>query len=500
MKHQSRFIKPFFLVIGFIASTMAGLNWNIGIATWIAPVFLLYYSKNTKWSSFIWFYLVMALSTSLSKSAENLSGIFIIYITTGLSHGLIASLPYIIEKLIVRKADKFFTTLAFPSAVVLIEFLLSLLLGIWGNNSISQYHNSSLIQISSVFGIFGISFLIAWLASIINWIINLQFELKIIKKGLGIYIFIFVSVILYGQIRIAFFQPKSKTVKVSAIVSEVDIHKEFEKMEDEIMELSKNYNMEIPDSIYSSPTDIRLQIQKTAEALNNGAKIVVWNEISLILKKPQEEKLIQEIRKQCLNNNAYVLIAFLEKNYSELPKPFNNKSILITPKGEIAWEYLKFYPTPLERFIINRGEKTLPFIETEYGRIGSVICADLDISNYIKQAGKNKIDILLVPAFDWKEVVHYHSNMAVFSAIQYGFSIVRANGKGIVGFFDYHGNIVSHTNTFISDSKINYAELPVKSKSTIYSKIDDLLVLLAGLLLLFLIGWRIKSSAPNICN
>jgi len=484
MKHQSKFIKPIVLIAGLIASTLSGLNWNIGIATWIAPIFLLYYTKNTKWSAFIWFYLVMALSASLSKTAENLSGIFIIYLTTGIFHGIVNSLPYIIDKLIVKKTEGFYTTFVFPSAVVLIEFLLSLLLGIWGNASVSQYYNISLIQISSVFGIYGISFLIAWFASVINWIIKHNFETRIIKRGLGIYALVFVSVIFYGQIRIAFFQPKSGTVKVSAIVSDVDIHKEFEKMGDEIIELSKDYKREIPDTVFSDSVDIESQIQKTGEALKNGAKIVVWNEISLILKKSQKEMLIQEIKDLCLSNNAYVLIAFLEKNDSKLPKPFNNKSILITPKGEIAWEYLKYYPTTLERLIINNGEKIIPCIDTEYGRFGNVICADLDISNVIKQAAKNKIDILLVPAYDWGKITPYHSNMAAFAAIQYGFSIVRANGKGIAGFFNYQGNMISQVNTLISDSKINYAEIPVKSTFTIYSKIGNAFVFLCILFLL----------------
>lgn len=497
MEHQGKFIKPIILIIGFIALTISGLNWNIGIAAWIAPIFLLYFTKNSKWTAFIWFYIAMALSASLSKTAENLSGIFIIYITTGLSHGLIYCLPYIIEKFVVKKEDKFFTTFVFPSAVILIEFLLSLLLGIWGNASIAQYYNSSLIQISSVFGVYGISFLIAWLASTINWIIKHNFESRIIKKGLGIYILVFVSVIFYGQIRITFFQPKSETVKVSAIISEIDIHEKFEKMEDEIIELSKNNNLEIPDSIFSSLIGINSQIQKTNEALKNGAKIVVWNEISLILKQSQIEMLVQEIKEQCLNHNAYVLIAFLEKNNSELPKPFNNKSILITPKGKIAWEYLKFYPTPLERLIVNSGERKIPFIDSEYGRIGNVICADLDISNYIKHAAKNNIDVLLVPAYDWEEVTPYHSNMAAFSAIQYGLSIVRPNGKGIVGFFNYLGNPTVQINTLYSGEKIIYADIPIKSVTTIYSIIGNLLVYISILFLLFVLGLKIKSSAPN---
>ncbi len=419
MNPQKKITKYAILTFGLIAYTFSGLNWNIGIAAWIAPIFILYFTKNSKWPEFLFLFLGMALSAAISKTAENLSGLFMIYITTGLSHGVINSLPYIFEKLLTRREDRFYMTLIFPSAVVLIEYLLSLGLGIWGNSSIAQYYHFNLIQITSVFGIFGISFLVAWLASVINWIINKGAETDSLLKALGVYGLVFFAVLLYGGIRTSIFPPRSETVKVGAIVGDTDIHEVFNEWEDNVIELSKNYDLDIPDRVFSNTAAIESQIEKTNEALNNGAKIVVWNEISLILKQPQLDSLLLQIRNLCRKNKAYVLTAFLEKNNSALPKPFNNKSVLITPDGEIAWAYLKAYPHPLEKLIMNRGDASIPFIDTEYGRIGNAICSDIDLSGYISQIGKKSIDILLVPAFDWEEVTPYHSNMAAFAAIQY---------------------------------------------------------------------------------
>lgn len=484
-------IKYVILIIGLIGYTFAGLNWNIGIAAWVAPVCLLYFTKNTRWSGFLFLFLGMALSAAISKTAENLSGLFIIYITTGVTHGAINSVPYLIEKLLVKRGNKFYSTLIFPSAIVFVEYILSLGLGIWGNPSIAQYYNFNLIQITSLFGIFGISFLVAWFASLLNWIVSNGFEAKYIEKGLSVYGFVFAAVLLYGGIRTTCFPPQCETVKVGAIVSETDINQVFEKWEDEIIELSKDYDREIPEDVFSSSSAIESQIKRTEEALSQGAKIVVWNEISLILKRSQVDSLLQQIKKQCEGKRAYVLIAFLEKNSGSLPKPFNNKSILVTPDGEVAWEYIKSFPHPIERLVINKGEATIPFMDSEYGRIGNVICADLDLSGYMSQAGKHAIDMLLVPAFDWKEITPYHSRMAAFTAIQNGVSIVRSNGKGIVAFYDYQGNALAKTNTFISDSKINYAEIPVKSTTTVYAKIGNLFAYICILFLLVILGLRI---------
>ena len=494
MHLQDNPVKYVFLFLGLIGYTFAGLNWNIGIAAWIAPVFLLYFTRNAKWSGFLLFYLGMAVSATLSKTAENLSGLFIIYITTGLSHGVINSLPYLIEKLLVRRKNGFYYTLIFPSAVVLTEYLLSLVLGIWGNTSIAQYNHLNFIQITSLFGIFGISFLIAWLASIVNWFIIRGFGKKTLIMGLSIYGAVILAVLIYGTIRTNMFPPQSETVRIAAIVGDENIHEIFSKYEEEIIEYSRNGQLDIPEDLFSSDATISSQFNKTTEAILDGARIVVWNEISLILKQTQQDSLLFQLKNLCSENDVYVLAAFLEENMGTLPKPFNNKSVLITPNGEIAWEYLKSFLNPLEKLIINRGEAVIPFIDTEYGRIGNVICADLDVPRYISQAGTNRIGLILVPAYDWEEITPYHSNMAAFTAIQSGASIVRANGEGIVAFYDYQGNALARMNTFKADTKILCAEIPVQSTTTVYSIIGDAFVYFWIIFLMIVAGLRITEK------
>ncbi len=185
---------------------------------------------------------------------------------------------------------------------------------------------------------------------------------------------------------------------------------------------------------------------------------------------------------------AFVLIAVLEKNSGDQPKPFNNKSILVNPGGEISWEYLKHFLNPLEGLVINKGGGPIPYVETEFGRIANAICSDLDLTAYISQIGKESVDILLVPAYDWEAVTPYHAHMAAFAAIQYGVNIVRANGKGITAFYNNRGNLLEQSNTFTSDSKITYAELPLTKATTLYSLIGNLFVYLLMLFLLAIVG------------
>jgi apolipoprotein N-acyltransferase len=142
----------------------------------------------------------------------------------------------------------------------------------------------------------------------------------------------------------------------------------------------------------------------------------------------------------------------------------------------------------------------IPFIDSEYGRIGNVILADLDLPRYMSQIRTKRIELLLVPAYDWEEITPYHSNMAAFAAIQYGASLVRANGKGIVAVYDYKGNALARKNTFTADSKIVYAEIPIQSTTTVYSIIGDAFVFFWIIFLLIVVGLKIAKNIGHSTN
>jgi len=60
MMTNHRVTKYLILLLGLIAYTFAGLDWNVGMAAWVAPALLLYYSKNAKWGGFLFLFLGLA--------------------------------------------------------------------------------------------------------------------------------------------------------------------------------------------------------------------------------------------------------------------------------------------------------------------------------------------------------------------------------------------------------------------------------------------------------
>ena len=498
MKINNEIRKVLLLLIGGIGITLSGINWNIGIAAWIAPVFLLLYSRNAKWFQMVFFFLVVAISGTLSQTSSNLHHLASVNITNGLFFGVTYSIAYVLDKLIYRKEDRFYYTLLFPSAIVLVEFSVSSLIGTWGTIPHTQYQLKSILQLSSITGIFGITFIVAWFSSVVNWAFEKKNDWQVVSKSILIYGSILCFVLLYGDLRNRFQIPAGDSVKVAAVISETDIHKIVENEKDALEELSKSYNAKIPSRVFSDSHAIETLLMRTCDASKQGAQIIVWNEIALVLNQDQKKDLVTEVKSICLKDNVYVLLAFLEECLELNKKPFNNKSILISPTGEVEWEYMKSFVHPIaEAPLINSGNCEIPVVQTEYGKIGNVICYDLDMNSYLRQAGKQSVDILLVPAFDWEEITPLHSQMACLEAVQYGFSIVRSNGKGLAAIYDYMGNTIASLNTLTSNTKIVYADVPIQSPKTFYSASGDLIFYLAVLFLIFLITKNILKRRKS---
>jgi apolipoprotein N-acyltransferase len=81
------------------------------------------------------------------------------------------AMPLVADRLVGPRIAGAWSTLVFPMAWVAIEFAQARVGGYGTNGSIAytQSGNLPLVQLAAVTGIWGITFLIAWFASIVNW-------------------------------------------------------------------------------------------------------------------------------------------------------------------------------------------------------------------------------------------------------------------------------------------------------------------------------------------
>ena len=135
---------------------------TISLAAWLAPLFLLRFVRTRGvWTGLVTAYLfLMATFMFQFRGMVPIPGIgYYIFLV---SFGIPMVVPYIADRLLSPRLPGLPATLVFPTAFVLAEYLVSLgPYGTWGSAAYAQFGNLALLQLLSVTGLWGITFLVA---------------------------------------------------------------------------------------------------------------------------------------------------------------------------------------------------------------------------------------------------------------------------------------------------------------------------------------------------
>src|SRR5262249_46033767 len=104
--------------------------------------------------------------------------------------GVVGVLPYLFDRLLARRLGGLLGTLVFPIGLTNVSYLAALLspsTGTMLNPAYTQYGDLPLMQLVAVTGLWGIIFLMSWLASLVNWAWELGFAWPRVRLGLLLY-------------------------------------------------------------------------------------------------------------------------------------------------------------------------------------------------------------------------------------------------------------------------------------------------------------------------
>lgn len=99
--------------------------------------------------------------------------------------------------------------------------------------------------------------------------------------------------------------------------------------------------------------------------------------------------------------------------------------------------------------------------------------------------------LMLVPADDWEAIVPLHTHMAVFPAIENGFSMIRSTYEGLSIAVDYQGRELAALDDFTTEEVVMIADVPTEGVTTIYSRIGDLFAWLCVVGFVAVVGWAV---------
>jgi len=471
------------LLIGFIfLSVSNGTNQIIPLATWMAPVFLLRFLRTQrKLKGLLLLLPIHILGWFIMTRGMYYEGMpYIVDALTAVSYGVIFYLPYLLDRLLSSKIKGFYSTLIFPMIWVIVEFILlsSFYTGSWFSLAYTQRDFLPLIQMVSVTGIVGISFMITWFSSVINWMWEQKFSLKLTIKGASLYVVILMVIVLLGSAYMVFDPADSQTIRAAAITRSFDIDDEVKRITETTTE--SEYDEAIRKMLRRSLDEFLLDSQIAADA---GAKLIVWQENGVAVREDDETEYIEIAQEFAVREEVYLIMGL--KMSAKDRTQDENKSVLIEPSGQVT-HYFKNHISPGDTHVLGEGKVLTK--ESVYGNIATVICKDFEYPKFMRQAGKAGVDMMLIPSHDWEGITPVHAKIANFRAIENGYMMISANYHGLSTAVDYHGNYLAQMNDFKTDERIMFADLPSKGTTTLYSVVGDLFAWICVVGFVLLIG------------
>jgi apolipoprotein N-acyltransferase len=463
---------PLWIWLGIAAVLLLFSNGatTIPLAAWLAPVFILRFTRGQS----LKVGLPLAYVLQVGAFSLQFRGMVLIpgigYYVFLIVWGIPLVLPYVVDRLIAHKLSGLTASLVFPTACAVTEYAASYgPYGSWGSIAYSQYGNLPLLQILSVTGLWGITFLICWFAAVCNWLWQDGLQSACVRRGGWLCFGAIAMVMLLGGARLAFFPPSSPTVRVASISARRVTPLPSPELRGRIWQGNATNTERDDFRVWAAATDNDL-LARAGQEMQAGARIVFWAEINAEVLKEDEAGLITIGRNLAAKYQAYLGIALAVHNEGRTPS-VENKLVLIKPDGQVAWEYNKVRPVPGDLQILGDGK--LLVLKTPYGRISSIICFDGDFPQVPAQAGALKTDILLDPSNDWLAIDPWHTQMANFRAIEQGVNLIRQTSRGLSAAFDYQGRRLAAMDDFQTVDYAMISEVPTRGVRTVYSLLGD---------------------------
>jgi apolipoprotein N-acyltransferase len=482
------------LLLAAVLLPFANLQTLVPVVAWVAPVLLLRFTRTQRLRVSL---PALVLVLSLTSLVALRGGFFPVggglgYALLVAGIGVAGAAPYVVDRWVGPRLPTVARTLVFPTATTAIEFLATVgnPFGTAGSTAYSQYASLPLVQLVSLTGIWGVTFLVCWFASVVNEVWESGLRGSSSRRAALLFVAVLGLALGFGGFRLAFLPPTAATVRVAALAPD----------------------RELSDLAYGSAAgearttqeravvrDSQLQpvlddlFRRSTEEARAGAKIISWSEASALVLQEDQPGVVARAAELARQEQVYLQISMIVLlTHPDRQRGFvnENHAVLLDPTGAVAWDYQKAMPTPGDGHAPGPG--ILPTLDTPYGRLSTAICQDDFFPGLLRQAGRADVDILLLPSSDWASVSAWHAQQAPFRAVENGVALVRATRQGTSLATDGQGRLLGHKpDYFVADDQTLVTSVPTRGHDPAYAITGDALAYLSVGALLLLLGHRV---------
>jgi apolipoprotein N-acyltransferase len=336
-------------------------------------------------------------------SRNMVSGVIPLVFSSVLALGFIL-IFFILNKL-ESKLNLFVRIIIFGLLVVLLEFGFGYLnsFGPWTSSGYSLFPILKYLNLLPFFGSFGVYFysFIYSVSAFLTFELIIRFKEVPARNLIARTLF---AVLLFSLILPTFatflYKPKNKSLRVGLVNSDTSSNDNLEIKLRRITKIAQDSDLVLTGEAFFRFVSVAQQIQ-------------TFDSLSLIAKQ----------------SGSYIFVGLISIGEdSKLDQ--SNKLFGWNPKGDIVMNYTKANLLPNEKPSFNKGKLEIPFVDTEFGRIGGVICFDSDHPDYIVQSKSKKLDILLAPVKEWSGIEARHTQQIAFRAKENGVVVINSAVNG----------------------------------------------------------------------
>ena len=425
----------------------SGAN-NVAILAWLAPIPLLAVLPDLRF--------VLAVAVAFTASAIGALSWLVAYGPLAFALIFMVAIPFTavaaIWQVIVARAHAVTAAVTFPVLIVAAEFLFSRISphGTLGSTAYTQGDSLLILQMASLTGMWGVSFILALpaAAAAVAW--RCRQTRTVAGTVLVTGIVPLIVVLVFGFARLAL-PPLDGQAMVGLVASDVETARRLEQ------------------GRTGEPLDVLHSFVSHIHALaSQGAEIVVLPE-KFVAIAPEHDSSGRTILSAAARERQITLGAGWYLAMSSEPR---NVAVVFGPGGDVIFEYDKQHLIPGIEWGYRRGT-SLGVLPGQSPPTGVAICKDLDFVPLGRAYAQAGVGLLLVPAWDFVRDRWLHSRMAVMRGVEGGYAIARTATDGLLTVSDRHGRIVAERASSEADAVLLNATVPVSAGGTFYSRTGD---------------------------
>ena len=489
-------IKNIFLVfVSALLLYLSGPKADLFLLAWVAlvPLFYVLYKAKNKKSSFLYGYLfgvfffafMFFWINGLNKYGGLLAHIGWVFqaLFLGLYFGLFSFLFYYIK----REKNFYIKIFSVPSLWILIEFLRSITpFGVTVYVGYSQWLWKSLIQVCSVTGMLGLSFIIIYLNNLLALIVTDKGAApkggSPLKRAFIIFFIVLVSILFFGRYRMNSKLINNPKLKAALIQTNFTIKEKMRRGNFKYMK-EKCFFM-------------------TRKALMHNPDIIIWPETALLPILMHENPAFLDELKSIIKDTV-----FISGTWRSADRGQTYNSSVIVEKGEIVgWqdktnlvpfgEYLPlrnillkiplFGKNPFFSYDLS-ARKEIKAIKTSKADLGILICIDSIFPETVRSFVNKGINLAITITNDaWygkSTALDQHILHGVFRAVENKINFIQVANTGISAVINPFGQFIKKSQ--VNKDEVIVTDVYLTSPKTIYSRFGNWFVIIPFLFL----GW-----------